>query len=405
MLPDVEAAVDDAFRAERSRVLASTIRFTGDWELAEECVQDAFLKALQRWPAEGIPRRPGAWLTTIARNRALDLLRRRNVESSKLRQLAEVPVPEPNGAGHDAADTDEWPDERLRLIFTCCHPALSLEARVALTLRTVAGLSTEQIARAFLAPTATMAQRLVRAQRKIRDAAIPYRVPPVELLPSRLTGVLAVVYLLFNEGYSTERKTLAVEAIRLGRLLLLLMPGQVDVGGLLALMLLQHSRADARTDSRGDLVTLEEQDRSLWDRAAIAEGLSLITAPTGVYQLQAAIAACHAIAPAPAETDWATIVTLYDRLAETSPSPFVELNRAVAVAMEQGAAVGLQLLDAISLPGYHLLPATRADLLRRLGRLSEARAEYEAAAALAPTPVERRFLHRRIEQILTEPGG
>jgi RNA polymerase sigma-70 factor (ECF subfamily) len=385
-------AVAAAFRAERVRVLATLIHLTGDWELAEECVQDAFEAALLHWPDDGVPRRPGAWLTTTARNRALDRLRRHNVEETKLRQVAEVP---------DAAD-DGWGDHRLRLIFTCCHPALQLDARVALTLRTVAGLTTEEIAQAFVTPTATMAQRLVRAKRKIREAGIPYRVPPPDLLPERLTGVLGVVYLLFNEGYSGRRE-LAEEAIRLGRLLEQLMPTETEVGGLLALMLLHHARADARTDSAGDLVPLEEQDRARWHRGLIDQGVRLLTGTSSPYQLQAAIAACHATAATAADTDWRRIAVLYEQLAGLTPSPFIELNRAVAVAMADGPEAGLALVDSLDssgrLDGYHLLPATRADLLRRLLRWAEAAVAYEQALALAPTEPERRYLRRRIAEV------
>jgi RNA polymerase sigma-70 factor (ECF subfamily) len=381
--------VTAAFHEERGRVLATLIHLTGDWELAEECVQDAFEAALLHWPEGGVPRRPGAWLTTTARNRALDRLRRANVEEAKLRAVAEVP---------DAGDAG---DDRLELIFTCCHPALSLDARVALTLRTVAGLTTEEIARAFLTPTATMAQRLVRAKRKIQEAGIPYRVPPPDLLPERLNGVLAVVYLLFNEGYSGRRE-LAKEAIRLGGLLERLMPTETEVRGLLALMLLHHARADARTDGAGDLVPLEEQDRTRWDRGLIDQGVRLLTGTTTPYQLQAAIAACHATAASADQTNWRRIAVLYEQLARLTPSPFVELNRAVAVAMADGPLAGLALVDTLDssgrLDGYHLLPATRADLLRRLGRREEAVTAYERALALAPTESERRYLRRRIAE-------
>lgn len=384
-------AVAAAFRDERAKVLATLIRFTGDWELAEECVQDAFETALQRWPRDGVPRRPGAWLTTTARHRALDRLRRSKVEAAKLEEVAAVPD-----------DADEWGDERLRLIFTCCHPALSLEARVALTLRTVAGLTTEEIARAFLTPTTTMAQRLVRAQRKIKEAGIPYRVPPPDLLPERLTGVLGVVYLLFNEGYGGRRE-LATEAIRLGRLLSDLMPTETEVSGLLALMLLHHARAATRTDAAGELVPLAEQDRSGWDRDLIDQGVRLLTGSGTPYQLQAAIAACHATAATAGDTDWRRIASLYGQLAALTPSPFVELNRAVAVAMADGPDAGLALVDALdaagSLAGYHLLPATRADLLRRLDRKAAAADAYEQALALAPAEHERRYLRRRLAEV------
>ncbi|MEV5750272.1 RNA polymerase sigma factor [Actinoallomurus sp. NPDC052308] len=385
-------AVAAAYRDERAKVLATLIRLTGDWELAEECVQDAFEAALIHWPGEGVPRRPGAWLTTTARNRALDRLRRGTVEAAKLKEVAEVP-----GSGDGA-----WDDDRLRLIFTCCHPALALDARVALTLRTVAGLTTEEIARAFLTPVTTMGQRLFRAKRKIKEAGIPYRVPPPDLLPERLAGVLGVLYLLFNEGYSGRRE-LAEEAIRLGRLLERLMPTETEVRGLLALMLLHHSRVDARADHDGVLIPLEEQDRTRWHHGLIGEGVRLLTGTATPYQLQAAIAACHATAATPEETDWARIAALYERLAGLAASPFVELNRAVAVAMAEGPAAGIALVDALSdsgaLEGYHLLPATRADLLRRLGRWAEADTAYRRALALAPGEPERHYLRRRLDEV------
>jgi RNA polymerase sigma-70 factor, ECF subfamily len=405
----VKAAVDAAFRDEWGRVVATLIRTTGDWDLAEECAQDAFALALQRWPRDGIPGRPGAWLTTAARNRAIDVLRRKAVGAAKLREVAAMSYePEP-----PAADDGPVPDDRLRLMFTCCHPALALEARVALTLRTLAGLTTAEIARAFLASEPTMAKRLVRAKQKIQNAGIPYRVPPAHLLPERTPGVLAVLYLLFNEGYSATagadlvRQSLCAEAIRLARVLATLMPDEAEAAGLLALMLLHDARRAARLDTQGDLVTLEDQDRASWDQAEIAEGVATLQGALrrgqpGPYQVQAAIAACHATAATPAETDWAQIAGLYEQLTWFMPTPVVELNRAVAIGMAQGPAAGLPLVAALEasgkLAGYHLLPATRADLLRRLGRRSEAAAAYRDALELASTDAERRFLSRRLAE-------
>ncbi len=415
MTTEVRTAVDAAFRAEWGRVVATLIRTTGDWDLAEECAQDAFAAALQRWPRDGIPDRPGAWLTTAARNRAVDVLRRKAVGAAKLREVAAMSCePEPPIAG----DRDESgvPDDRLRLMFTCCHPALSLEARVALTLRTLAGLTTAEIARAFLSSEPTMAKRLVRAKQKIQHAGIPYRVPPAHLLPERTPGVLGVLYLLFNEGYSATagvdlvRQNLSAEAIRLARVLATLMPDEAEASGLLALVLLHDARRLARLDASGDLVTLEDQDRSSWDHASIGEGVSVLEGALrrgrpGPYQIQAAIAACHATAAAAADTDWAQIAGLYEQLARFLPTPVVELNHAVAVGMARGPAAGLPLVAALEasgkLAGYHLLPATRADLLRRLGRSSEAAVAYREALELASTDAERRFLSRR----LAETGG
>jgi RNA polymerase sigma-70 factor, ECF subfamily len=408
---DVGEAVAEAFREEWGRVVAALIGMTGDWDLAEECAQDAFARALKTWPRDGVPRRPGAWLTTVARNRALDRLRRSAAEAAKLREVVAL------APADDPPDDDGGiRDDRLRLMFTCCHPALPLEARVALTLRTLAGLTTAEIARAFLVPEQTMAKRLVRAKHKIRHAGIPYRVPPPELLPERVAGVLAVLYLLFNEGYAASagadlvRQNLCAEAIRLARALAQLMPDEPEALGLLALMLLHHARRAARVDSVGDLVTLEDQDRTRWDRPEIDEGTDVLEAALrrgrpGPYELQAAIAACHATAPEPAATDWAQIAALYERLARLAPSPVVELNRAVAVAMADGPAAGLNLVAQIessgALAGYYLLPATRADLLRRLGRRPEAAASYRTARDLATTDAERRYLDRRLAETTT----
>ncbi|MGI5206790.1 RNA polymerase sigma factor [Spirillospora sp. CA-108201] len=348
-------------------------------------------------PGDGVPRRPGAWLTTAARNRALDRLRRDATGAAKLRLLAAEGAPEPA--------QEDIPDERLRLIFTCCHPALPFPARVALTLRMLAGLSTAEIARVFLTAEPAMAQRLVRAKRRIREAGVPYRVPPAALLPERLAAVL---YLIYNEGYGEQdRRGAAAEAVHLARVLVRLMPAEPEPRGLLALMLLHEARRPTRTDG-GVLVALEDQDRSRWDRALIAEGVATLDQAvamrrTGPYQVQAAIAACHATAPDAAATDWRQIAALYGALARLAPSPVVDLNRAVAVAMADGVPAGLALVDELAasgrLAGYHLLPATRADLLRRDGRAAEARAEYEEALELAPTEPERRYLAGRLREL------
>jgi RNA polymerase sigma-70 factor, ECF subfamily len=407
----VEAAVTDAFRQEWGRIVATLIRMTSDWDLAEECAQEAFAAALTKWVTDGVPDRPGAWLTTTARNRALDRLRRSKTEATKLKEVAAMTVP---SDAMPMPDDSGVTDDRLRLIFTCCHPALTLEARVALTLRTLAGLTTAEIARAFLVPEATMAKRLVRAKHKIRDAGIPYRVPPSHLLPERTNGVLGVLYLLFNEGYSASagedllRPGLSAEAIRLGRLLTSLMPDEPEVAGLLALMLLQDARRVARIDDAGELVSLEDQDRSRWDQAEISEGRGLLAAAlrrqqAGPYQIQAAIAACHAEAARADATDWAEIALLYGRLREVVPSAVVELNRAVAVAMADGPGAGLELVSALeeggALAGYFLLPATRADLLRRLERWAEAADSYRQALDQVATEPERRYLSRRLAEV------
>ena len=414
---DVKAAVDAAFRDEWGRVVATLIRTTGDWDLAEECAQDAFAMALQRWPADGIPGRPGAWLTTTARNRAIDVLRRRAVGAAKLREVAAASDPV-DDSEPEATDHSGVPDDRLRLIFTCCHPALALEARVALTLRTLAGLTTTEIARAFLSSEPTMAKRLVRAKQKIQKAGIPYRVPPAHLLPERTSAVLGVLYLLFNEGYSATagadlvRQNLSAEAIRLARVLTRLMPDEPEATGLLALMLLHDARRLARVDAAGDLVTLEAQDRGRWDATEISEGVDLLDRALrggrpGPYQVQAAIAACHATAPTADDTDWAQIAGLYRTLAEFLPTPVVELNYAVAVGMARGPEAGLSLVSALEasgkLAGYHLLPATRADLLRRLGRHPEAAAAYREALELTSTDAERRYLGRRLAEVAVPP--
>jgi RNA polymerase sigma-70 factor (ECF subfamily) len=386
-----------------SRIVATMIRFTGgDWDLAEECAQDAFTQALQRWPESGVPDQPLAWLTTTARHRAVDRMRRASTEAAKLREVAAMEL-EPPPYSSDSA----IPDERLELMFTCCHPSLNLDAQVALTLRSLAGLSTAEIARAFLLPERTLGQRLFRAKQKIAHAGIPFRVPPAHLLPERLPAVLHVLYLLFNQGYAQPGSTrLSGEAIRLARVLAAMMPDEPEALGLLALMLLHDARRSGRIDGQGDLVTLADQDRSRWDRPRIAEGATLCEQAlrrgrAGPFQIQAAIAACHATAPVAADTDWPQIVGLYAQLAIVAPSAIVELNRAVAVGMVDGAEAALPLVDAIARSGrlgdYYLLHATRADLLRRAGHGPEAIESYRRALDLAPTEPERRFLRNRLE--------
>ena len=411
----VRERVDAVYRAESRRVFATLVRLLGDFDLAEEALHDAFRAALEHWPREGVPANPRAWLVSVGRFKAIDGIRRR-ARFDTLDDVAEqVDAVIEEAAAWDAAarDDESVEDDRLRLIFTCCHPALPPEAQVALTLREVCGLTTEEIARAFLTAAPTLAQRIVRAKAKIRDARIPYQVPSLADLPDRLDSVLRVVYLVFNEGYSASsgasltRHDLSGEAIRLGRLLVELLP-EPEAMGLLALMLLQESRRAARSSPAGELILLADQDRSLWNRDQIAEGSALMERALGSrrfgpYTLQAAIAAVHANAPSAAATDWVQIVGLYDVLARADPSPVVELNRAVAVAMRDGPLAGLDLIDALlargDLADYHLAHSARADLCRRLGRTTEARTSYERALGLTKQEPERRFLERRLAEL------
>ncbi|HEX7035554.1 MAG TPA: RNA polymerase sigma factor [Pseudomonadales bacterium] len=410
----MRARIEAIYRSESRRVLATLIRLLGDFDRAEEALSDALVAALEQWPQEGIPDNPRAWLVSAGRFKGIDTIRRRARFDKSLRALAHELDDDAELTDELAdLDDDQVQDDQLRLIFTCCHPALAEDARVALTLREVCGLTTEAIASAFLTAVPTMAQRIVRAKAKIRDAGIPYQVPAPHELPERLDTVLRVVYLVFNEGYfassgdTLTRADLSAEAIRLGRLLVELLP-QGETFGLLALMLLTEARRAARTNGEGEPVLLEDQDRSLWDRELVNEGLSLLqqaldTRHIGAYTLQAAIAAEHAKAADPAETDWGRIVGLYDVLASAAPSPVVELNRAVAVAMRDGPAAGLELVDAILARGelerYHLAYAARADLCRRLGRNDEAREAYQRALALTTQEPERRFLERRLQEL------
>jgi RNA polymerase sigma-70 factor (ECF subfamily) len=413
----VQDAISDIYLAESRRALATLIRLIGDFDQAEEALQDAFKAALEQWPRDGIPSNPRAWLVSTGRFKAIDAIRRR-AKFDALEDLgpkAEVAVEDPNAW----ADPESVADDRLRLIFTCCHPALSSDAQVALTLREVCGLTTEEIAHAFLTPPPKLAQRIVRAKNKIRDARIPYEVPSRSELPERLDAVLRVIYLVFNEGYTASsgqtvtRHDLSAEAIRLGRLLVELLP-EPEARGLLALMLLHESRRPARSSPEGEVIVLEDQDRSRWNRDLIAEGARLVeqtlsTGRHGPYTVQAAISAVHAEAPSAEATDWAQIVGLYDVLLRMTPSPVIELNRAVAVAMRDGYETGLAVIDSIFRRGdlleYRFAHAARADLCRRLGRVEEARASYERALALTRQAPERRFLERRLGELGAWPRG
>jgi RNA polymerase sigma-70 factor (ECF subfamily) len=405
--------LDRIYREEFGRILATLIRLLGDFDIAEDAVQEAFAAAVEQWPRDGMPREPRAWIVSTARHKAIDRLRREGSFSQKRQEILRHLLGEAT-SDSDRLDDNAVPDDRLRLIFTCCHPALAPEVRIALSLRTLCGLSTEEIARAFLVQPTTIAQRIVRAKRKIRTARIPYEVPSDEALDERLETVMAVIYLVFNEGYAVSfgetlvRGDLCAEAIRLGRILCELLVQHAEARSLLALMLLHDARRPARVDNGGDLVLLEDQDRSLWNRDQIREGLVLVESalragPVGPYVIEAAIAGVHARASSPADTDWRDIVALYAYLMRLRPSPVVELNHAVAVAMADGPERGLQLIDSLHARGelsdYHLLWAARADLLRRLKRRVEAAASYREALALARTDPERRFLTRRLAEV------